>query len=203
MKKPEKGRRTTSWSMGSPSIIFMFVSDSRPCRSCARLGYLRVQDHPALLTMRDQGIHLLRTVISERASGQRKGVPGIYHVIDQDRNLEAHRTQLIRDRQNGLDTRCAPCHVHPRPTPPSSPGRPGSACALYESTRIRLRACPQWRSPYVIRQHDGTCTRIRAYRGIGAQNTHRFAPPASGLTMMLFRQSSMFLLIYEIMSGSE
>ena len=54
--------------------------------------------------MRDQGIHLLRTVISERASGQRKGVPGIYHVIDQDRNLEARRTQLMRDRQNGLDT---------------------------------------------------------------------------------------------------
>lgn len=41
------------------------------------------------------------------------------------------------------------------------------------------------------------------FRGIGAGSTHRFAPPASGLTMMLFRHSSMFLLMYEIIRGSE
>ena len=53
--------------------------------------------------MRDQGVHFLRTLINERASGQRKGVPGIYHVIDQDRNLKAHRAHLMDDRQSSLD----------------------------------------------------------------------------------------------------
>ena len=80
-------------------------------------------------TVGDEGIHLSRAVIYEGASGQRKGVAGINHVIYQDRDLwvEAVAAWSAQPIGEKLEFRIyQPCHVHLQQGPPSSPARQGS-----------------------------------------------------------------------------
>ena len=180
--------------------------------------------------MGDESIDLSRTVICERASGQRKRVAGVYHIIDKNRDLVPNISdedfhllrsvvllplplavdqreldaQLIRNGRHpanyvSMTARVDHCgHAGDRtePKPARTTARSMECwCAFHIFTFSHVVRLPE----------QVTCRlgRPSLLRMPDEMNTHRFAPPASGLTMILSLQPSMFLLMYEIMSGSE
>src|SRR6266404_1780468 len=54
-----------------------------------------------------------------------------------------------------------------------------------------------------LRLQTEVCSTLAQGGSLAGYNTDRFAPPASGLTMILFCHPLMWFLIYAIMSGSE
>lgn len=142
--------------------------------------------------MRYESVNSFGASVFQSLHSECKSVPGVNHIVNQDGNLGGSKVGNHSRRQNDE-------HTLSRTSPTSSSMVSGASFIPF--------ARPRWMSANSTFSLSAIAVTLPQHvkpKSEGRKaDAHRFAPPASGLTMTEFCQPRMLRLIHPTIAGSE